>query len=101
MAGGVDDQDTAAELTLQQAGEGRAIRGRMDAPPSRLGWVSYASAALGTAAVVLLAVLLRGPGPAPPPAFSDAELYAEAYAEAVSGETEALAPVQALFEVER
>ncbi|MFB3779137.1 MAG: hypothetical protein ACE141_16080 [Bryobacteraceae bacterium] len=83
------------------AAQRRAIRGRLDAPRKRVGWLAYASAALGTAAVIVLAILLRGPGPVPPPAFSDAELYAEAYAEALSGEIEALAPMHALFEVER
>ncbi|HSW49768.1 MAG TPA: hypothetical protein VLH09_06305 [Bryobacteraceae bacterium] len=84
------------------AAQRRAIRRRVGAPGRRMGWLPYAaSAALGAAAVVLLVVLLRGPGPALVPAFSDAELYAEAYAEAVSGETEALAPIHALFEVER
>ena len=83
------------------AAQRRAIRGRMETSRNGTGWFGYASAALATAAVVLVAVLLRGPGPVPASILSDAELYAEAYALAVSGEPEALEPMHALFEVDR
>ncbi len=58
---------------------------------------------MATAAIILLAVLLYRPAPAPQPApvSSDAELFSEVYSMVQSSEPKAAEPIHALFEVQQ
>lgn len=73
-----------------------AIRRSMDTPGRNRRWLPYGSA-VATAAVLLLAVLLYRPAPAPKPP-SDAEIFADVYSLASSSEPLAAEPMHALFE---
>ena len=83
------------------AGQRRAIHGRLEHPARRPGWLQLAPAAVATAAVVVLAVVLHRSAPAPEPGLSDAELYAEVYSMVESDEPLAVQPIRALFEEEQ
>jgi hypothetical protein len=76
-----------------------AIRRSLQAPVAHRGWLPYVSA-MATTAVLLLAVLLYRPAPAPKPP-SDAEFFAEVYSLASSSEPVAAEPIHALFEEEQ
>jgi hypothetical protein len=83
------------------AGQRRAIHDRLEHTVRRPGWLELAPAAVATAAVVVLAVVLyRPPSPAPQPGLSDAELYGEVYSMVQSDEPLAIQPIRAMFEVE-
>jgi hypothetical protein len=73
-----------------------AIRRSLDTPGRNRRWLPYGSA-VATAAVLLLAVLLYRPAPAPKPP-SDAEIFADVYSLANSSEPLAAEPMHALFE---
>ena len=93
------DPPPASEEFL--AGQRRAIYGRLEYPVRRPGWLQLAPAVAATAAVVVLAVVLHRPAPAPEPGLSDAELFAEVYAMVQSDESVAVQPIRAMFEVEQ
>ena len=82
------------------AGQRRAIYGRLEHRASRPLWSQLVATAAATAAVVLLALLLHRPAPAPDSGISDAELYSEVYSMLQSDEPLAILPVHAIFEVE-
>jgi len=83
------------------AGQRRAIHGRLEHPVWRPAWLQLAPAAVATAAVVVLAVVLHRPAPAPEPGLSDAELFAEVYSMVQSDESLAVQPIRAMFEEEQ
>jgi hypothetical protein len=79
-----------------------AIRRALAAPAVRRGWLPYVSA-VATTAVLLVAVLLYRPAPAPETNGlpTDAEIFADAYSMARSSEPLAAEPMHALFEEEQ
>jgi hypothetical protein len=77
------------------ASQRREVERRLERPGINFGWLSFA-----TAGAVMLAVLLYKPVPAPAPAASDHELYAEVYSLVQTDEPEAVEPIRALFEVQ-
>jgi anti-sigma factor RsiW len=83
------------------AGQRRAVYRRLGSRERSLVLLPFASA-MATAAIVLLAVLLYRPAPAPQPAVvsSDAELYSDIYSMVQSSEPKAAEPIHALFEVQ-
>jgi hypothetical protein len=83
------------------AGQRRAVYQRLGSPARSRGLLPFASA-MATAAIILLAVLLYRPAPAPQPAVvaSDAELYSDVYSMVQSSEPKAAEPIHALFEVQ-
>ncbi len=83
------------------AAQRRAIYTRLEQPVSRRGWFSFAPAAVATAAVLLLAVLLRGPAPRTNSEPSDTELFADVFVLAQGTEPQAVEPIHALFEVDQ
>ena len=89
----------AEELLARQR---LAIRRSLETPGVHRRWLPYGSA-VATAAVLLAAVLLYRPAPAPEPNRfpSDAEIFAEAYSLARSSEPLAAEPMHALFEEEQ
>ena len=84
------------------AGQRRAVYRRLGSPKRSRALLPFASA-MATAGVVLLAVLLYRPAPAPQSAVvsSDAELFAEVYSMVQSSEPKAAEPIHALFEVQK
>jgi anti-sigma factor RsiW len=81
------------------ASQRREIQRRLDGPGKRLRRLTFAAAG-ATAGVVMLAVLLYRPAPAPVPASPDSELYTEVYSLVQSDEPQAVEPIRALFEVQ-
>ena len=79
-----------------------AIRRSLETPARNRRWLSYGSV-VATAAVLVLAVLLYRPAPAPTvsESLSDAEFFAEVYSLARSSEPVAAEPIHALFEEEQ
>ncbi len=79
-----------------------AIRRSLETPGGNYRWIPYGSA-VAIAAVLLLAVLLYRPAPAPKVSgpLSDAEFFAEVYSLARSSEPVAAEPMHALFEEEQ
>jgi|WetSurMetagenome_2_1015567.scaffolds.fasta_scaffold371711_2 hypothetical protein len=79
-----------------------AIRRSLETPARNRRWLSYGSV-VATAAVLVLAVLLYRPAPAPKvsESLSDAEFFAEVYSLARSSEPVAAEPIHALFEEEQ
>ena len=76
-----------------------AIRRSLENAGVHRGWLLYASAT-ATAAVLLAAVLLYRPAPAPEP-LSDRQFFADVYSMARSSEPLAAEPMHALFEEEQ
>ena len=79
-----------------------AIRRSLETPGRNHRWLPYGSA-VATAAILLLAVLLYRPAPAPKASRlpSDAEFFAEVYSLARSSEPVAVEPIHALFQEEQ
>ena len=79
-----------------------AILRSLETPGIHRRWLPFGSA-VATAAVLLLAVLLYRPAPAPKASesSSDAEFFAEVYSLARSSEPVAAEPMHALFEEEQ
>jgi hypothetical protein len=79
-----------------------AIRRSLESPGRNYRWIPYGSV-VATAAVLLLAVVLYRPAPAPKVSgpLSDAEFFAEVYSLARSSEPVAAEPMHALFEEEQ
>ena len=79
-----------------------AIRRSLETPAMNRRWLPYVSA-MATTAVLLVAVLLYRPAPAPKASGrpSDAEFFAEVYSLARSSEPAAAEPIHALFEEEQ
>jgi hypothetical protein len=98
VRGRVLEPEPAPEELL--AAQRRAIYVRLEQPRRRAGWFSVAPAAVATAVLVLLAVLLRQPAPAPRDFLgpSDSKLIADVYSMVQSDEPQAAEPIHALFE---
>lgn len=78
----------------------RAFHQRLEKRERAARWYRLAPAALATAAVVVLAVALYRPAPAPVAEPNDAQLFAESYSMVASDEPEAVQWVHGLFETE-
>jgi len=81
------------------ASQRREVQRRLARPGKSVHWLSLAAAG-ATAGVVMLAVLLHRPAPAPAPETADRELFTAVYSLVQSDEPEAVQPIRALFEVE-
>lgn len=78
------------------------FRARLERPQAPGSWRLTAAPVAATAAMLILALLLSRPAPAPQPnmASTDPHVFAEVYS-LVESEPEAVTPIYALFEVEQ